>query len=89
VQHLNGLAAGNVKQGEVGKKFEFEKKKQVTYIGQSDGIVEGENRIMSGQQAWVSWRVESYAWTRTWRVRVGILVTMVMNAVFGRDITRL
>jgi len=72
--------------------FKFDEKKQVTYIGQRDGIIEGAKagpQTMTGSQAWVSWRAESFGWTRTWQVRIGIIVSTIMNSVFGRDITRL
>jgi len=72
--------------------FKFDEKKQVTYIGQKDGIIEGAKagpQTMTGAQAWMSWRAESFGWTRTWQVRVGIIVSTVMNSVFGRDVNRL
>ena len=90
VRQLNGAASDST--GEAAPPFQFDEKKQVTYIGQRDGIIEGAKtgpQKMTGAQAWLSWRAESFGWTRTWQVRVGILVTTVMNSVFGRDITRL
>ena len=71
--------------------FSFSSRKSVTYIGGHDGIEEGSpvDELWSGRKAWLAWRSGSVLWTRTWRNRVGILVAIVMNALFGKDVMRL
>lgn len=71
--------------------FSYSKGKLVTYIGRHDGIEEGlsVDEPWSGHKAWLAWRSGSVLWTRTWRNRVGIMVAVVMNALFGKDVMRL
>ena len=73
------------------KPFLYSNRKLVTYIGRHDGIESGSpvDEPWSGHKAWLAWRSGSVLWTRTWRNRVGIMIAVVINALFGKDVMRL
>jgi len=72
------------------KPFSYTDRILVFYIRGRDWITQESsvNEPWSGQQAWLSWRIGSFTWTRTWRNWVGIIIAVIMNALFGKDIMR-
>lgn len=85
VKQLNSRSEGSA------SPFAYTTRRLVTYIGWHDGIAEGSSidEPWSGRKAWLSWRSGSFTWTRTWRNWVGIILAMVLNALFGKDVMRL
>jgi NADH:ubiquinone reductase (non-electrogenic) len=73
------------------KGFDYNEKGLTTYIGNHDGIISGRKAegFLSGEEAWLNWRSGSVTWTRSWRNKVLIVLSSVLNAVFGKDVTRL
>jgi len=71
--------------------FKYKNKSLVSYIGDHDGIIEGnaERNEWSGRKAWLSWRTGSFTWTRTWRNWVSIMWAIILNMLFGKDVARM
>ncbi|KAL8801217.1 MAG: hypothetical protein Q9182_004611 [Xanthomendoza sp. 2 TL-2023] len=71
--------------------FTYMEKQLVSYIGSRDGIIagRGDREGWTGRSAWVAWRSGSVMWTRSWRNRVVILLTWVVNWVFGKEIAKM
>lgn len=70
--------------------FKYQNRRLVTYIGSHDGIKQGSSRsAWSGQEAWLSWRIGSFTWTRSWRNWLAIGLAWILNALFGKDVARL
>lgn len=67
------------------KPFEYKQQPIVAYLGHSDGVIAGKNDY-TGAEAWVAWRSKNFLWTRTWRQRVMIVVSWVLDRVTGRAI---
>ena len=67
------------------KKFQYEQKSIVAYLGQSDGVISGKNDY-TGAQAWIAWRSKNFLWTRTWRQKVLIVIGWCLNLVTGPSI---
>jgi NADH:ubiquinone reductase (non-electrogenic) len=72
--------------------FEYQQKRLVSYIGQHDGVIAGQGPNdpgWTGKSAWLSWRSGSILWHRNWRSRVAIIITWILNAVFGKEIAKI
>lgn len=72
---------------EPGVPFRYQQRQFVTYTGRRDGVIAGKKEY-SGYGAWLSWRSGDLLWTRSWRRKVVICVTWVLNWWGGRDIAR-
>lgn len=72
---------------EPGVPFRYQQRQLVTYTGRRDGVVAGKKEY-SGYGAWLSWRSGDLLWTRSWRRKVMICMTWVLNWWGGRDIAR-
>ena len=73
------------------KPFEYQQKRLVSYIGQHDGVIagKGEHEGWTGSSAWLAWRSGSIMWTRSWRNRLVILITWLLNSIFGKELARM
>lgn len=73
------------------KPFVYKQKRLVSYIGSHDGVIagKGEKEGWTGKSAWLAWRSGSILWTRSWRHRVMILLTWLLNSIFGKEIARI
>ena len=72
--------------------FEYQQKRLVSYIGQHDGVIAGRGPNdpgWTGKTAWLSWRSGSILWNRNWRSRVAIMITWVLNFLFGKEIAKI
>ncbi len=72
--------------------FEYKQKRLVSYIGQHDGIIAGRGPNdpgWTGRTAWLSWRGGSILWNRNWRSRVMIMITWILNFLFGKEIAKI
>ena len=71
--------------------FTYREKQLVSYIGSHDGVIagRGDKEGWTGRSAWLAWRSGSVMWTRSWRNRVVIALTWVINAVFGKEIAKM
>jgi NADH:ubiquinone reductase (non-electrogenic) len=80
--------------------FNYTSKSLISYLGAHDGVIEGKKAThdggetkdgegWTGRSAWLAWRSGSLFWTRSWRNRVMILLTWVINAVAGKEIARI
>ena len=91
VENFN--AAAKDKSGEMFKApFEYQQKQLVSYIGQHDGVIAGKGHNdpgWTGKAAWLSWRGGSIGWNRSWRSKTAIVVTWILNAVFGKEIAKI
>lgn len=67
------------------KLFEYKQTPIVAYLGHSDGVIAGKNDY-TGAEAWLAWRSKNFLWTRTWRQRVMIVVSWLLDRVTGRAI---
>lgn len=67
--------------------FRYNQRALVTYTGRRDGVVAGKKEY-KGYGAWLSWRSGDLFWTRSWRRRIMICMTWVLNWLWGRDIAR-
>lgn len=70
-----------------GKKFQYEQKALVAYIGRKDGIVDGGGK-WTGKSAWLAWRGGNLQWTQSWRRKCMIMIYWVLNKWDGREIAR-
>ena len=71
--------------------FKYQQKQLVSYIGARDGVIAGrdEKEGWTGRSAWLAWRSGSVMWTRSWRNRVVILLTWLINSIFGKEIAKM
>lgn len=72
--------------------FTYSQKQLVSYIGAHDGVIAGKgpnDAGWTGRSAWLAWRSGSLMWNRNWRSRVVIMLTWVLNRVFGKEIARM
>ena len=71
--------------------FAYQQKQLVSYIGSHDGVIagKGENEGWTGKSAWLAWRSGSILWTRSWRNRTVIVLTWLINSIFGKEIARM
>ncbi len=77
--------------------FRYQNKALVTYLGAHDGVMggresqngNGAGEGWTGRSAWLAWRSGSLMWTRSWRNRVMIVLTWVVNWVGGKEIARM
>lgn len=71
--------------------FTYMEKQLVSYIGSHDGVIagRGDREGWTGRSAWLAWRSGSVMWTRSWRNRVVIVLTWVVNWVFGKEIAKM
>ncbi|KAL8871023.1 MAG: hypothetical protein Q9174_003065 [Haloplaca sp. 1 TL-2023] len=71
--------------------FTYRETQLVSYIGSRDGIIagKGDKEGWTGRSAWLAWRSGSVMWTRSWRNRVVIVLTWVVNAIFGKEIAKM
>ncbi|KAF3761248.1 FAD/NAD(P)-binding domain-containing protein [Cryphonectria parasitica EP155] len=65
--------------------FEYKQAPIVAYLGHSDGVIAGKSDY-TGAEAWVAWRSKNFLWTRTWRQRVLVVVSWVLDRLTGRTI---
>jgi NADH:ubiquinone reductase (non-electrogenic) len=73
-------------------RFEYTQKRLVSYIGQRDGVIAGkghDDEGWTGRSAWLAWRSGSIAWNRNWRSRFAILLTWMLNALFGKEVAKI
>ena len=66
--------------------FEYRPSRMVSYIGNHDGV---SSTGRTGREAWLAWRQGSITWTPSWRGRIEMLCTWVLNYVFGTKIAGL
>lgn len=74
------------------ESFVPQSKGLVSYLGSHDGIIMGtpsHPKGWTGKRAWVAWRAGTVWWTRSWRNRIGIVLTWMLNSVFGKEIARI
>ncbi|KAL8917204.1 MAG: hypothetical protein Q9208_008106 [Pyrenodesmia sp. 3 TL-2023] len=71
--------------------FTYMEKQLVSYIGSHDGIIagRGDREGWTGRSAWLAWRSGSFMWTRSWRNRIVILLTWLVNIIFGKEIAKM
>lgn len=71
--------------------FTYHETQLVSYIGSRDGIIagKGEKEGWTGRSAWLAWRSGSVMWTRSWRNRVVIILTWIVNVIFGKEIAKM
>lgn len=71
--------------------FTYKQKQLVSYIGSHDGVIagKGESEGWTGRSAWLAWRSGSIMWTRSWRHRFVILLTWLLNWLFGKEIAKM
>ncbi|KAI4130888.1 MAG: hypothetical protein LQ338_001485 [Usnochroma carphineum] len=71
--------------------FTYTEKQLVSYIGSHDGVIagRGDKDGWTGRSAWLAWRSGSVMWTRSWRNRIAILLTWILNAIFGTEIAKM
>lgn len=89
VRNFNALSTGRPA---FGAPFEYTQKRLVSYIGQRDGVIAGKGHDddgWTGGSAWLAWRSGSVMWNRNWRSRVAIVITWVLNLLFGREIAKI
>lgn len=67
------------------RPFEYRQAAIVAYLGHSDGVIAGKSDY-TGAEAWVAWRSKNFLWTRTWRQRVLVVVSWVLDRLTGRAI---
>lgn len=65
--------------------FEYKQAPIVAYLGHSDGVIAGKMDY-TGAEAWLAWRSKNFLWTRTWRQRVMIVASWVLDRLTGRAI---
>ncbi|CAL8584612.1 hypothetical protein XPA_010199 [Xanthoria parietina] len=78
-------------EGKKAMPFTYAEKQLVSYIGSRDGIIagRGDREGWTGRSAWLAWRSGSVMWTRSWRNRIVILLTWILNWVFGKEIAKM
>ncbi|KAL8836242.1 MAG: hypothetical protein Q9170_002986 [Blastenia crenularia] len=71
--------------------FAYRERQLVSYIGSRDGIIagKGDKEGWTGRSAWLAWRSGSVMWTRSWRNRVVIILTWIVNVFFGKEIAKM
>lgn len=76
--------------------FVYTQKQLVSYIGGHDGVIErpkGKDGVSvpgwTGRSAWLAWRGGSVLWTRSWRSRIMICLTWLINYFAGREVARM
>ncbi|KAI4094904.1 MAG: hypothetical protein LQ344_001949 [Seirophora lacunosa] len=71
--------------------FTYREKQLVSYIGSRDGIIagRGDREGWTGRSAWLAWRSGSVMWTRSWRNRIVIVLTWLVNILFGKEIAKM
>ena len=71
--------------------FTYRQKRLISYIGSHDGVIagKGENEGWTGRSAWLAWRSGSVLWTRSWRNRIVIVLTWLVNSIFGKEIAKM
>lgn len=72
--------------------FQYQQKRLVSYIGQHDGVIAGRGANdpgWTGRSAWLSWRSGSLIWNRNWRSRFAIVLTWILNFLFGKEIAKM
>lgn len=60
----------------------------MAYVGNWNAILQSQGGDVSGRMAWFIWRGAYLAKSVSWRNRILIPVYWVVNAIFGRDISR-
>ena len=84
----NGLGSKVSEPGDLGiKEFHYEQTAVVAYLGQHDGVVEaanGDDEGWTGQRAWMAWRSKNFWWTRSWRQKVLVVVSWLVDVAVGR-----
>lgn len=89
VQNFNTLKSG---QDAFKEPFRYTQKRLVSYIGQRDGVIAGKGQDdegWTGRGAWLAWRSGSIMWHPSWRSRLMILLTWLLNLLFGREIAKI
>lgn len=89
VQHFEKFKSGR---DAFNERFEYTQKRLVSYIGQRDGVIAGRGHNdegWTGRSAWLAWRSGSLAWNRNWRSRLAIVLTWLLNALFGKEIAKI
>ena len=90
-EHFNLLSSP--RENEMFKNpFKYQQKQLVSYIGQHDGVIAGKGNDdpgWTGRSAWLAWRSGSVMWNRNWRSRAMIVFTWCMNAVFGKEVSKI
>ncbi|KAL8938403.1 MAG: hypothetical protein Q9216_003920 [Gyalolechia sp. 2 TL-2023] len=71
--------------------FTYRETQLVSYIGSRDGIIagKGDKEGWTGRSAWLAWRSGSVMWTRSWRNRAMIILTWIVNVLFGKEIAKM
>ncbi|KIX03075.1 uncharacterized protein Z518_06625 [Rhinocladiella mackenziei CBS 650.93] len=72
--------------------FVYSQKQLISYIGAHDGVIAGKgpnDTGWTGRSAWLAWRSGSLMWNRNWRSRIAIVLTWILNRVFGKEIARM
>ncbi|KAK5723375.1 hypothetical protein LTR15_005073 [Elasticomyces elasticus] len=67
--------------------FVYQQKMLVAYTGQHDGVIAG-RKDWTGGAAWVAWRSKNLTWARSWRNKILIVTTWMLNYTFGKEIAR-
>ena len=91
VNNLNKAATGSSNKA-FNEPFKYTQKRLVSYIGQRDGVIAGrgqDSEGWTGQAAWLSWRSGSLMWNQNWRSRFAIILTWILNLLFGKEIAKI
>ncbi len=91
VKQFNALVKQSSTDG-FAQPFTYNQKQLVSYIGAHDGVIAGKgpnSEGWTGRSAWLAWRSGSLMWNRNWRSRVTIVLTWVINRMFGKEIARM
>ena len=89
VDNLNRVSRA---QDALQQAFKYQQKRLVSYIGAHDGVIAGKNPEdpgWTGIGAWLAWRSGSLMWNRNWRSRIAIVLTWILNAIFGVEIAKI
>lgn len=89
VENFNQASKG---QDMLNRPFQYQQKRLVSYIGAHDGVIAGkgpDDQGWTGKSAWLSWRSGSLMWNRNWRSRLVIILTWILNAIFGVEVAKI
>lgn len=86
-QKANWLAAAINKDFDEAKvgPFEYKQTAIVAYLGHNDGVIAGKSDY-TGAEAWLAWRSKNFLWTRTWRQRVMLVISWMLDRMTGKVI---
>ncbi|KAI9738302.1 MAG: hypothetical protein M1834_008800 [Cirrosporium novae-zelandiae] len=88
-KHLNRLTHTTYSRTGYGKPFEFRSKGVTTYIGSQRGLFQSAGGgKMEGRKAWLAWKGTYIYLSLSWRRRLMVASYWILNAIWGRDVSR-